>query len=272
MPDPAYPKGIFIIIKMKMKSISFIVITFAATFLLLSDICHSAIIVDINSTASGWVKHNGETNGTNSSTTNFIAGRNEPNGLTNSNFFVFDVSGVEGEIISATLQLQNPYDGFYSYNNDYFGTSDFYTYTITRLNDDAITASDLLAQNWSYPYTGIGAWSIINNGMPVNYGDVPVNESSNGTTVEIPLNSFAISDLNTFLDSPTENYYALGGRLINETTLEAYVFSNTGYNLYSRVLSLEIEDSSAVPIPGSVWFLGPVFAILVGIRKKYNRP
>jgi hypothetical protein len=139
------------------------------------------------------------------------------------------------------------------------------------LNDDAITASDLLAQNWSYPYTGIGAWSIINNGMPVNYGDVPVNESSNGTTVEIPLNSFAISDLNTFLDSPTENYYALGGRLINETTLEAYVFSNTGYNLYSRVLSLEIEDSSAVPIPSAVLLLSSGLAGLGILRRVGKR-
>ena len=204
---------------------------------LFTTICYSLNTIDIHASASGWVQNSGPTNGRDPDTTNFIAGTVEDNEYQYSNYFVFDLSDVEsGVIISATLYLQNPVDGFYSVRNEN------YTYSVTKLGaaGSGLDASDLLAENWSYPYTGIAAWSIINNGHPTSYGDVEVNAVFNGNTVEVPLNALAISDLNSLKNSSAENYYALGGRLINSTSSEAHIFANTGYNLYSRILALVI--------------------------------
>ena len=211
----------------------------------LSEPSHSVTIVDIDAEVSGWVNFNGETNGEDADTTNFISGNFESNGLQHCNFFVFDLSGVEGQVRSATLKLENPDDGFYSFDNDYFNKSDYYTYYIMGINEreSHIKSSDMLPQNWSYPYTGIAAWSIISNGTPKIYGDVQVNETTNGTIVEINFNSEGIADLNSFLESEnSDGYYTLGGNIIKPNVRELHIFSNTGYNKYSRQLSLEMYE------------------------------
>lgn len=209
---------------------------------ILTGVSHSYII-NIDAEVSGWTKHNGLTNGRDARTTNFVAGTLESNGLIHTNFFVFNLSVIEGTVRSAVLLLQNPSNGFYSFRNDYFGLLNYSTYSITGIYGTYIDSSDLLPENWVYMYTGVALWSISYNGYPVSFGDVEVNETSNGTTVEIPFNSAGLDNLNSFVSSgASDPYYAIAGRLINPTASEIHVFAYTGNNLYSRVLSIEIEE------------------------------
>jgi hypothetical protein len=249
------------------RTIVMIIISITVAVFILTGTCHSLTIIDIDAEVSGWVRNNGDTNGRDASTTNFITGNTASGGLKHSNFFVFHLNGIEGRVKSATLKLQNPNDGFYSFDNVYFEKSDYYTYSITGINEreeGGLNSSDLLPQNWSYPYTGIATWSIINNGTPKSYGDVQVNETSNGAIVEIALNSEGLADLNLFLESLNSNgYYALGGRIILPNTRELHIFSNTGGNLYSRVLSLEMYESGDVNNDGEVNLTDVVLSLQV---------
>ncbi len=223
-----------------------------------------ASTIDIDATVSGWVKHNGETNGLDGSTTNFITGREVGNGTTYSNYFVFDLSGLNSEITSASLKLQNPDNGFYSFDNDYFGTSNCCSYSVTSLINGGIVASDLLPENWSYPYTGTAVWSEINNGTPVNYGSIQMSESSNGMIIEIVLNEIAINDINASINqNPGNNFFAFGGNLEIPNTRVAYAFANTGNDLFSRTLTL-----TPVPVPpASLLFLSGI-AVLWRLNRK----
>jgi len=230
------------------------------------------ILVNVDAIASGWVQHNGDTNGRDSSTTNFVAGTLASNGLDYSNFFVFDLSGVKGTVVSATLQLQNPSNGFYSWENSTFGRAIDYTYYVTQLGTagSGITASNLLAAYWSYPYTGIASWSTINNGTPTVLGTTLLDESDNGTVVGISLTAEAITGINELLAAPSSDYlYALGGAIDN-TGLQTYAFANTGGGLYSRALALELAPPGALPTPPTVLLLAS-FASLFGFFKMRAR-
>ncbi|MCM8857602.1 MAG: hypothetical protein LC541_18610 [Candidatus Thiodiazotropha sp.] len=244
---------------------------FIGIYLTASHISYAATI-DISATVSGWVKYNGETNGLIESTTNYIAGREVGNDPSYSNYFVFDLSEVEGEIASASLKLQNPDNGFYSFDNDNIGTNECCTYTVNSMLSGGITPSNLLPENWSYPYTGIAAWSIINNGTPVNYGSIHMDESSNGTTIEIMLNEIAIIDINsTINENAYNNLFAIGGNLESTNSRVAYAFSNTGYNLFDRTLTLETVSSSTVPLPPTVLLFLSGIALFFGIHGKYEK-
>ena len=244
---------------------------FLAIYLTTLNASYSATI-DISATASGWVKYNGKTNGLVGSTTNYITGReigNEPN---YSNYFVFDLSGVEGKIASASLKLQNPDNGFYSFDNDYLGTHECCTYAISSMLGKGISPSDLLPENWSNPYTGIAAWSLINNGTPINYGSIHMDESSNGKTIEIILNEIAIRDINSTIDQNSYgNLFAVGGNLESPNSRVAYAFSNTGYDLFSRTLTLETVPINTIPSPPAVILFLSGIAILFGVQRKSEK-
>jgi hypothetical protein len=238
----------------------------AGCWLLASNTCLAAtMLVDVAATKSGWVQHDGTTNALDPSTTNYVAGKTVTNGKTYSNFFVFDLSGIQGTIESATLKLQNPVNGFYSFDNDYYGQTNSYTYSVTELGSSGsgITASDLFSDNWQYPYTGVAVWIQINNGTPVDYGSALVNEASNGTTVEIPLTTHAIDSLNALVAASSSDYlFALGGGLQYDGARKLHIFANTGGDLYSRTLSLVISDQAAVPVPPALLLLGSGLALL----------
>ncbi|MCW8924076.1 MAG: hypothetical protein OQK69_10680 [Gammaproteobacteria bacterium] len=124
-----------------------------ATTCLLNAAIGYAEVFDVSATVSGWTKNNGETNGRDTSSTNFMTGRSISNDPYRSNYFVFDLSGVSSEITSASLKLQNPVNGFYSFDNDYYGNTNCCTYYLASLT--GTTASNLFPENWSYPSTGI---------------------------------------------------------------------------------------------------------------------
>jgi hypothetical protein len=223
----------------------------------------SAAVIEINAITSAWVQHDGYTNVQSGPTANYIAGTTESNGKVHRNLFVFDLSAVQGNILSATLKLFNPSNGFYSFDNAYYGQSNQYTYDVTRLGTagSGITASDLLAENWSYPYTGIAAWSQTYPATATSYGSALVGDASNGTTVEVPLTAQAVDELNLAAGTPGDNLFAFGGGLDYGGVRKLHIFAFTGMDPSLRTLSLEVEDAE-VPVPPAAMLLASGFGLL----------
>jgi len=245
-----------------------ILLSSAAALLITMETSNAASMVNISAEASGWVQPNGiDTNGNQAYTTNFIAGTADvDNGLPFRNFFVFDLGGVQDSVVSATLRLQNPDDGFYSLENDYFNRSDFYTYSITGFFGSELDSSRLLSENWTSYTTALIASYVIGSGD--SFGDVQVNESSNGTIVDITFNAVGLDNLNSFLQAGlTDPYYALGGKLTQPNARWVHIFANSGGGQFSRELLLEI----AVPVPSAIWLLGGALGILM-FKSKRRRP
>ena len=222
------------------------------------------LIAVIAATASGWIKANTTTNGTSAQTTNYITGINARADTAFSNFFVFDLADVTVPIGSASLLLENPVDGFYSLENDVFGRTDTYTYRLASVIERGFPASQLLAENWLVPSTAAATWSQINGPDPVDYGSVEINESSNGTTVEIVLNQRAIDDINAAIGQGAGlSYFALGGNLELPNTRIAYAFANTGFNQFDRTLSL-----APVPVPPALLLFMTGLVALWGMQRR----
>jgi len=80
------------------KTIAMVIVSIIVAVFMSTGTCYSLTIIDIDAEVSGWVLHNGETNGRDASTTNFLTGTTETGGLQRSNFFVFNLRWYKGYI------------------------------------------------------------------------------------------------------------------------------------------------------------------------------
>ena len=173
-----------------------------------------------------------------SANTNYIVGEVPTGSVQYHNFFVFDLSSVSGTITSAELRLLNPPGGFAS--SDATETYEVF---------DVSTSSGTL--------TGGGA------GLVAVYADLAggtmyasqvVSAADNGTTIVIPLNAAALSDLNA-----ASGLFAFGGVLTTTVVGGAneFLFGLTGSpsTLADTQLVVTTDEVNAVPEP-SAYALG----------------
>ena len=161
----------------------------------------SSGIIEIGSSRRGWVTETGVNNLGPGDIGNYIVGRCGSSDacagddLERNNYFQFDVFGVQG-IVSATLQLRQPQDAFGVPGlNGYLGPQPFHIYTLydvfTSLNGGLDLFDDLRTGN--------------------SFGSMMLDATSNGTLVNISLNSFAVTSI---LDAQAgDGLFNLGGTL-----------------------------------------------------------
>jgi hypothetical protein len=112
------------------------------------------------------------------------------------NFFVFDLSSIDGEILSMQLEVFNPRFG-------YFSNDPSETYGLFDVSTDP---QDLIA--------GIGGIpAFVDMGTGVSYGTHVATLVDEGTFIIIPLNAFAVADA----DAMAGGLWAIGGAI---TTLD----------------------------------------------------
>ncbi len=181
-------------------------------------ISHGAQLVEINAIDSGWYSDTGYHEPTN---LNYLVGQcalpqcSQP--VVFRNFFVFDLSGITGQILTATLMIENP---------QYVSGDPSETWTTF----DVTTPIPTLVAG------GTGLMSIYNDlGNGTIYGSTVV--TLNTTLVKVPLDADAISALNAAVG----NQFAIGGAL---TTLDGlvnreWVFGNSNAT-YVRKLVLSV--------------------------------
>lgn len=165
-------------------------------------------------------------NGTFNSTTNHAIGfySGTPRGELR-DFFVFNLTGLAGKIVSAKLRAYNPSSGFASpQSSETFALFDVSTpiSTLTALTGGTAAFADL--------------------GTGVQLGSVIVNGASNDTIVEVNLNSAGIAYLNS-----ANGNVAIGGAL---TTLVFGTQSERLFNNGAGVMVRElvvVTDDSIVP-------------------------
>ncbi|WLQ12925.1 hypothetical protein O5O45_24670 [Hahella aquimaris] len=193
--------------------------------------------VVLNAYDSGWYKSNGYHSPSN---TNYYAGKKH------NNFFAFDMSDVEGSIVSATLSIFNPCNGYES--NDY---SEWFA--LFDVNTDIST---LLSG-----FGGVNAYNDLGSGEL--FGATRVSWSSNYSYIDIVLNSAALTALNAAND-----LFALGGSLItaNDGIDFLFGYSDKGYNGGNIKLKLETE-SVPVSEPGVPALLAIAFCAFILNRK-----
>jgi len=159
------------------------------------------------------------------------------------NFFVFDLSGVTDEIISATLRVYNPPSGYYSPSpSETLGLFDF-TSSIAALSAGT---------------GGVTAFTDLGSGT--SYGTRVVTAADDGQIVAMPLNAAALADLQL-----ADDLFVLGGRLMTYDGSQEIIFAFSGPSApdHTRQLVLEI-----VPEPGTSGLLGAGLAGVAWWRRR----
>ena len=174
-------------------------------------------------------------------------------GSTYRNWFAFDLSGVTQPVVSATLRLENPNVG----SSDILGSQGpDNTYLLWTVESDFAAVS-----------TSSNSVDVFNDlGDGRTYGAIDVSETfSNGRLLSINLNSRALTAINSIIASPTENYFMLGGRLVDET-VNSKIFRKTWETSYGP-FTTELE-LVAVPEPATNAAIGVAALIgFVGYRR-----
>ena len=141
--------------------------------------------VEIASSRRGWVTETGLNNFGPGDVGNYIVGRCGSSdacagdNLERNNYFQFDVVGVQG-ILAATLQLRQPQDAFGSPGlNGYLGNQASHIYKLY----DVFTSLD----------GGLDLFDDLRTGN--SYGSFTLDASTNGTLVNLSLNSFALTSI-----------------------------------------------------------------------------
>ena len=180
------------------------------------------------------------------SNTNYLSGKSgEPESR---NFFVFDLSGVVGQITGAELRLFNPAAGFSSTA----GPTE--TYTVFNVSTPIST---LRAGG-----TGIELVPVFDDlGSGVSYGSRVMSATDNAALVHINLNSAALDDL-----SSATGQFALGGAVtsLSPGFTVQFVFGFTGSPTDTRQLILTTAEP--VPEPGSFFLFGLGIAVALAPR------
>ncbi len=193
----------------------------------------SAVPLTLNHSDSGWYKSSGYHN---SSNENYIAGNTSSNYR---NWFVFDLSGITQNIVSAKLRL-------YSGNVSSSGIYDTF---------DVSTGINALLAGGSNK-TGI----FTDLGSGVGYGSRNIAAHEDCTIIDIVLNQAAIAALNS-----ANGLWAIGGTYASS----GYAFGYTGYNSHVRQLILDVQPAS-VPEPGMFALMTIGFAGILGFKRRRN--
>jgi len=179
----------------------------------------AAATYTLTATDSGWYT---TVNGHNPDNNNFIVGNCCGDGE-HRNFFVFDLSGVSGNITSATLEIETRS----------ISTPD--PSETWALYDISTPIATLIAG-------GISASIFTDLGSGTSYGNVTVANDYKGI-VSVSLNASAVVALNTAKGTS----FALGGAI---TTLggayDEYIFGNSESD-HIRRLTLQTNDFTAIP-------------------------
>jgi hypothetical protein len=179
----------------------------------------ATVVVDANNT--GAYRNSGFHD---SSNLNFIVGKIGT--LQFHNFFVFDLSGVQGKVKSASLSVYSPE---FSYNS----TDASETYTVF---DVSTPVSTLTADN-------ANAVDIFNDlGSGAAFGSTDVPNDSDNTFITFALNAAAVDAINSI-----HTQFAIGGALtsLNPST-DQYIFGGTGD--FGDVVQLNLTLESPIVI------------------------
>ncbi len=201
-----------------------------------------ATVITLDAVDRGWYTEAGSHSPTN---LNYVVGDISLTDGDRHNFFVFDLSGVTDNILSATLSLVNPANGYVS--GDSSETYDLYDVTTSTATLTAGTA-------------GIAGYTDLGSG--VTYGSYTATAGDNGTTVLITLNSAAIAALDA-----AGGLFAVGGTLA--TTLDVTDNTEQFFGFTSADVLTDTQlilTTATVPEPSSLALLGIGSLSLFGYR------
>ena len=167
----------------------------------------------------------------------------------NRSYFVFDVTDIDEAIVAATLIIEQPPAGYASPS----ATED---YRVGAVSVDLATIVNGTGGLAAFDDLGTGAL----------YGAVPVDDSSEDSTVSVPLNATALIDLNS-----AAGLFAIGGRLtslIRTSGVDEFTFgfSNVQGNVNTAYLQIE---TAPVPLPAALPLLaGALSGIGFAVRRR----
>jgi hypothetical protein len=164
-----------------------------------------------------------------SGNTAYVAGDLAASGFSERrNFFVFDLSGVEGPILGATLEIYNPSNPPDA-GNGYNSPDPFEAYSLWEVVTDV---SVLTAGG-----TGlVGIFDDLGGGVP--YGTIDITEADNGTIVAIQLNHNGENSI----AAATGGLWAVGGAVMTLSGNPLQTVFAYGNGSMTRRLRLEIDD------------------------------
>lgn len=180
---------------------------------------HAVSVVSVNSYDNGWYKSNGSHV---TSNTNIISGQSGWNSYRN--FFAFDLSGVTGRVVSATLSIAGGNGKFSNMSNlAKFAVYDVSTKTSSLTSGTGGTAA----------FADLGSGSL--------YGSTAV--ATPGWTGTMPTVSVALANAIGDINNALGNQFALGG-----TTSGGYLW---GYSNGAQAATLSLTVA-AVPVPAAL--------------------
>lgn len=239
------------------------IVLFALAALAGSPRTSSASTITLDASLRGWYLDNGYALA-GKANQNYVAG--DLYNREHRNWFTFDLSGVAGTVVAATLLLDNPIVSDQGAAPGYASADPSETYSVFDVSA-ANTAS--LGLGSSVPiFTDLGSGT--------HYGSVTATAASNGTTVAIALNTDALASINAVLGGTIAFGGAittLDGNLSTEERLFAWTHGQgtvpSSTNSASRLqLTTAAVASAPVPEPASLLLLGTGLAVAIRRRRK----
>ena len=158
-------------------------------------------------------------------------------GLEYRNYFVFDLTGISGQVVSAQLRVPNPQNGYFSPNAEETYQVRSVGTPIGTLESDATDGAGIFA--------GLG--------MNVLYGSQQVSQSDNGHAVSISLNAEAVGAIEY-----AQGFFALGGGLAGLPAVAAanrVVFGGSSgppEEIPQLILTTAVPEPATVPLWSTV--------------------
>ncbi len=201
-----------------------------------------ADVITIDYTDSGWWSSLGVHSADNQ---NYLLG--DSGGYVFRNFFVFDLSGVTGTIINASLKIYNPSI------NDAPGNGQSGPLRTFAIFDVSTSIAALTT-------TGFGQFGIFDDlGTGTNLGNNN-GPQVNGTIVTTSFNAAGLA----YIQSGSGGLIAFGGSYV-DATMNNYLFGYGGNNLnHVRQLEITTAEVTAVPAPAGVVLAGMCIVSIAG--------
>lgn len=164
------------------------------------------------------------------------------------NFFAFDLGGLSGQVLAASLNLTLPENGYSS------GSSS----ETVGLFDVTVDLADLLAGTG-----GAGAYEDLGSGSQLGEGTILNTDA--GSVVSIAFNSFGVSAINAALGG----IFAVGGENLTRGTPDLlFIFTNDPAPTNQSFLSIQLGPSPAVaPEPKAAGLLLLALGALLFCRR-----
>ena len=173
-------------------------------------------------------------------------------------YFVFDLSSIEGTVVSATFSAYNP-SATTDFADGYRSTDASETLALFDVTTNLSTLTTWVGNN----ATTAAMWQDLGTGTI--YGSQGVSAVDNGELVNVVL----VSDAIAAIDAAT-GLFALGGSI---TTLDSlfdrseFVFGNTNPTFVPRLM-LEVIPSVATPEPATLALLGLGLGLGLATRRR----